>query len=75
MWLNAEKHGDMITVNGKQVESREGETLLELLEEQGFRLAVIAVECNGVILRREAYGETLLHAGDKIEVVSFVGGG
>lgn len=65
----------MITVNGKTLDTCEGETLLGLLEAQGYRLGVIAVEHNGVILKKEAYGSVVLHDGDKIEVVSFVGGG
>lgn len=65
----------MITVNGKAISAGAGRTLLDLLEEQGYRLDVIAVEYNGSILKKEAYGSTLLQAGDKIEVVSFVGGG
>lgn len=65
----------MITVNGETTDIREGETLLELLETQGYRLGVIAVEYNGMILKKEDYGITVLQEGDKIEVVSFVGGG
>lgn len=52
-----------------------GQTLLELLEAQGYRLEVIAVEYNGAILNKAAYGSTVLQEGDKLEVVSFVGGG
>lgn len=65
----------MITVNGESVKIREGETLLELLEAQGFRLGVIAVEHNGKVIKRDAYGTITLQQGDKLEVVSFVGGG
>lgn len=65
----------MITVNGEPQEIREGETLLSMLEARGFRLGVIAVEYNGAILNKADYSTTALHEGDKIEVVSFVGGG
>ena len=65
----------MITVNGETLAIREGETLLQLLESQGYRLGVIAVEYNGRILQKDAYADTLLRDGDKLEVVSFVGGG
>ena len=65
----------MITVNGEKVEIRKGETLLEMVEERGYRLAVIAVEYNGMILNKEAYGSTVLSEGDRVEIVSFVGGG
>lgn len=65
----------MITVNGQATDRREGETLLELLKARGYRLDVIAVEYNGAILKKEEFGTTLLHEGDKLEIVSFVGGG
>ena len=65
----------MITVNGEMLDIREGATVLELLEEQGYRLGIIAVEYNGMILKKEDYGVTVLQEGDKLEVVSFVGGG
>ena len=65
----------MITVNGEKLDIREGETLLDLLEAQGYRLDVIAVEYNGVILKKEDYGTTVLKENDTLEVVSFVGGG
>ena len=35
----------------------------------------IAIECNGDIVPKAQYGETVLKDGDSIEVVSFVGGG
>lgn len=65
----------MITVNGETLEIQKGSTLLELLEARGYRLGVIAVELNGTILNKDAYGTTPLHDGDKLEIVSFVGGG
>ena len=65
----------MITVNGETLDIREGATVLELLEAQGYRLGIIAVEYNGMILKKEDYGTTVLQKGDKLEVVSFVGGG
>ena len=65
----------MITVNGEALDIHSGTTLLELLEKQGYRLEVIAVEHNGMIMKKEAYDTTLLQDGDKLEVVSFVGGG
>lgn len=65
----------MIAVNGESVDIQAGQTLLELLEAQGYRLEVIAVEYNGAILNKAVYGSTVLQEGDKLEVVSFVGGG
>lgn len=65
----------MVSVNGKMHDTRAGQTLLELLHELGYRLEVIAVELNGQVLTRGCYGDTVLHEGDSLEVVSFVGGG
>ena len=65
----------MIIVNGEIHSIRADETLLDLLEEQGYRIEVIAVEYNGAILSKAAYATTTLHDGDRIEIVSFVGGG
>ena len=65
----------MITVNGEPQDIRAGETLQELLEARGYRIGIIAVEYNGLILKKEDYAATVLQPGDKLEVVSFVGGG
>lgn len=65
----------MITVNGQALDIRAGANLLDLLHAQGYRLEVIAVEYNGHILKKEDYSATTLCDGDKLEVVSFVGGG
>lgn len=65
----------MITVNGKTLLAHDGWTVQEMLQAQGYRIGVIAVECNGKILKKEHYATTLLHDGDRLEIVSFVGGG
>lgn len=64
----------MITVNGQQVEA-EGKSLSAYLAEAGFDPKRIAVERNGEIVPKARYQETLLHDGDVLEVVRFVGGG
>ena len=50
-------------------------SLQELLEEQGYRSNLIAVELNGAIVKRSEYVSTMLTAADRLEIVSFVGGG
>ena len=35
----------------------------------------VAVEHNMVVVRRDAYSSTIVHDGDEVEVVNFVGGG
>ena len=63
----------MINVNGKETENCK--RLCVLLENGGFRRDRIAVEINGEIIKKSDYDKTVLNDGDKIEVVSFVGGG
>lgn len=65
----------MIQLNGKEVELERSVTLEELVVQQGFVIAQIAVEKNGEIIPKSTYNEEVVQAGDVIEVVSFVGGG
>ena len=46
-----------------------------LLESLGLDPAKIAVERNLEIVPRSAYGRTPIADGDRIEIVSFIGGG
>lgn len=64
----------LIRVNGEELPLA-GQTLLSYLEEASYDLARIAVECNGEIVPKRVYGETVLKDGDVLEIVSFVGGG
>lgn len=65
----------MITVNGKELELKEPLSIEDLLTESHYNLKRVAVEMNGNIVPKSAYSTTILHSGDKLEVVSFVGGG
>lgn len=65
----------MIKINGKEIDAEEL-NLLSYLEENGFLAeGRVAVECNEMIIPRAEYANTILHSGDVVEVVSFVGGG
>nr|WP_297396008.1 sulfur carrier protein ThiS [uncultured Peptostreptococcus sp.] len=64
----------MATINGKEVLVA-GRTLLDYLESEGFDTNRLAVELNGVILKRGSYGDYVLNESDKVEIVCFVGGG
>ena len=61
--------------NGENREDFNNLTVAEMLDREGFDRSRIAIEINGAIISRKQYNETLLHSGDSIEVVSFVGGG
>lgn len=64
----------MVKINGKELDLA-GKTLAEYLETTDYDPKRIAVECNGEIVPKAKYGETVLADGDVIEIVSFVGGG
>lgn len=64
----------MIKINGVNIEKEEL-SLMEYLQEQGMQPQRIAVECNEMIVPKSEYESFLLHSGDVVEIVSFVGGG
>ncbi len=64
----------MVRINGENQDVA-GETLAAYLAKTKYDVSRIAVERNGEIVPKAAYGEILLADGDAIEVVSFVGGG
>ncbi len=65
----------MIIVNGEQKQGFESKSVTELVCQLGYKMTFIAVEYNGQILPKAEYANTVLKENDKIEVVSFVGGG
>lgn len=65
----------MVSVNGKEYSIAEGKNVLELLKMLGFKLSFVAVEINGEIVPKAEYEKTVIKDCDKVEVVSFVGGG
>ncbi|MGE4588186.1 MAG: sulfur carrier protein ThiS [Acidaminococcaceae bacterium] len=62
-------------LNGTQLKLASTKPLLTFLEEHGFNPARVAVEQNGIIVTRSSYTEIAVTDSDKLEVVSFVGGG
>jgi thiamine biosynthesis protein ThiS len=66
---------DDIVVNGEPRSIAAGTSVLALLGELGLDPRQVAVERNLEIVPRADYGATRLTAGDKLEVVTFVGGG
>lgn len=64
-----------IIVNGEARETPEGTTVRELLAELGLADRPVAVELNLEICRRQEHAEQTLCAGDRLEVVTLVGGG
>lgn len=62
-------------INGKEYALKEVTNLEQLLLELGYRTNLVAVEHNGYIVKRSSYASTTLSAADRLEIVSFVGGG
>lgn len=62
-------------INGQNVSAAAGITLAQLLAQQGFDAARVAVELNGRIIGRSDFDVVRLADGDTVEVVQFVGGG
>jgi thiamine biosynthesis protein ThiS len=64
-----------LEINGELQEVKEGLTIRELLASLGLDRELVAVECNHRIVPRAEHPQTILNAGDSIEIVRFVGGG
>ena len=64
-----------IVVNGQMRESASGASVVQLLEALGIHGGRVAIERNLQILPRAAWAETEVAAGDRYEIVQFVGGG
>lgn len=64
-----------VVVNGEARETAPGTTVLRLLEQMGLEPGRVAIERNLEILPRARWPETQLEAGDRFEIVQFVGGG
>ena len=62
-------------INGEEKALAAPTTLSELLTQLGYRVALVAVERNGVIVKQEDFATTTITDADKLEIVSFVGGG
>ena len=64
----------MVTINGEKT-AADGKTVAEYLAAAGYDPFRVAVERNGDIVPKSQYGTVVLADGDRVEVVSFVGGG
>jgi sulfur carrier protein len=66
-----------LLVNGKETEIEDKTTLEKLLGK--FQITKestgVAVAVNDVVVPRKAWGNTALHAGDRIEIIRAVQGG
>jgi sulfur carrier protein len=64
-----------IQLNGEPYEITEPVSVDTLLTHLDIDARRVAVEVNEVVVKKAVYGQTILSAGDIVEVVNFVGGG
>lgn len=65
----------LIQVNGENRETPAGTTVSGLLSQLGLNSGRVAIEYNLKILPKAKWDETQVAAGDRFEIVQFVGGG
>jgi sulfur carrier protein len=74
--LNTMEGGYIILqVNGKPQSCRDRTLLPQMLIDMGLNPRLVAVEYNGEILHRQFWEKTHLQTGDRLEIVTIVGGG
>ncbi len=64
-----------ISLNGERVDTRDAETIAQLVQRYQLPPQTILVEHNGVALHRHEWPERSLAAGDRVEFVRVVAGG
>jgi thiamine biosynthesis protein ThiS len=63
------------TVNGKPRELAGEPTIADYLRHLGVNPLAVAVEMDGIIVKRDRFDVTRLHEGAQLEVVRMMGGG
>lgn len=64
-----------IVVNSEPRQAAEGTTVAQLLDQLGLGSKVVAVEVNLRLVPRPQHADCALCAGDRVEIVTLVGGG
>lgn len=64
-----------IILNGQPYSAVAGQSLLDLVRSLELEPERVAIELDGQIVKREQWAHTPLHAGARVELVHFVGGG
>ena len=64
-----------VTINGRQEALADGLSVANILATRQLQPIRVAVEINEQIVPRKRFGETTVKEGDRIEIVTFVGGG
>lgn len=64
-----------LIVNGENRSCDPFTNLPQILQQLGYNPRLVAVEYNGEILHRQFWEQTQVQPGDRLEVVTIVGGG
>ena len=64
-----------LIVNGENRSCDPVTNLPQILQQLGYNPRLVAVEYNGEILHRQFWEQTQVQSGDRLEVVTIVGGG
>ena len=64
-----------IVLNGKKFELKKKDTIAQLLKKIDIRSSKVAVEVNKVVIPKEKYKYFKFSDKDRVEIVTFIGGG
>lgn len=64
-----------IKINGKKQKVKKTHTLENFIKSKNLKCSHIVIEYNGKIAGRKNWGKIKFNEGDKVEIISFVGGG
>ena len=64
-----------ITVNGRELEHKEGESINRLLKRMRYTFPLVIVKLDGHIISREDYIKINIHDGAKVDVIHLTSGG
>ena len=64
-----------IVLNGKKFELKKKDTIAHLLKKIDIKSSKVAVEVNKVVIPKEKYKYFKFREKDRVEIVTFIGGG
>lgn len=62
-------------INGQESYLEAGISVSEMLETLDIEAEKVIIEINLEIIEKDKYSETKLHEDDKVEIITFMGGG
>ncbi|MBA2732121.1 MAG: sulfur carrier protein ThiS [Acidobacteria bacterium] len=65
----------LVLINGESRDVADSITLVELVNHLALAHERLAIELNQKVVRRADWQQTIIHEGDRVEIVHFVGGG